>query len=474
MGQSILQTKFNNIDFKEFAHRLEQETCLLQEWCKAGILNVNSEESGFELESWLLNADYQPASNNLNFIKRSGNNLLISEAVQSCLEFNMPHDTVHEEALTRHSERLKNIIRICNQQAKTSNQHIILIGTLPNATQKDYNELKLTSENRYFAMNNRLAKLRNYHPLYLHIEGNDVLDMPMNSFSLAGAIASFQIHFRVPFAKSARLYNASLVLSAPMVALSGNSPFLFGRCLWEESRIPFYEQILRTELKLDKLPRVFFGTGYIKDSLIDLFIENNLNYTPFLPQVMDVSEESLPHLRLHNGTIYRWNRPVIDFDAHHTPHFRVEHRPISAGPTVIDMIANAAFYYGITYYFINVNKPIEEEIPFESAKNNFYYAAKYGLKTQIYWLKNKKIGMTELILQTLLPLAKEGLKQLEINAVDIDYYLSIIAERVSKNKTGSQWQKDFFVKNQHDFNLLVKTYIELQESGIPVHNWRTE
>ena len=474
MGKSILKCKFDKADFEEFSHRLEQETSLLQEWCKGGIFNTQSEESGFELELWLLNSDLQPTSGNHSFIKKSKSNLLIAEVVQSSLEVNMQSDVLHNRVLAQHYDRLNNIFNLCEQEAAEENQHIIAIGTLPTATPEDFTQFNLTDENRYHAINQRLQELRNHHPLHLHIEGNEILDMPIDCVSVAGAVSSFQIHFRTAYSKSARLYNASVVLSAPMVALSANSPFLFGRCLWEESRIPFYEQVLKTERQLDRLPRVTFGEGYIKNSLIDLFVENNRRYAPFIPQVMDVPEENLFHLKLHNGNIYRWNRPVIDFDQHSVPHFRVEHRPISAGPAMVDMIANAAFYYGVTFYHANTKELLEEEISFNSAKNNFYYAAKNGLDTEIIWLKNKKINIAELILKILLPQAKEGLRQLDIDPLDIEYYLSIIEERVQKKKTGSQWQKEFLKNNNGDFALLVKRYLELQKSGMPVHNWSTK
>lgn len=474
MGKKIHQRQFEKADFDEFSHRVQEETTLLQAWCRDGLVTEHEKESGFELEVWLLNQDYRPAANNLHFIKSANYSYLTSEAAQSCLEINLPMGTLHNHALRRHNEKLSAVMKECSEHARKQSQHIIAIGTLPNAKHSDYTDLTLTNENRYHAINNRLSILREHHESRLRIAGKGALDLPINSFSIVGAMSSFQIHFRIGAAESARLFNAAIALSAFTVALSGNSPFLFGQELWEESRIPFYEQILLTKNILDHSPRVTFGSGYIKNSLLELFIENNTNYSPLLPQVSESALEKMVHLQLHNGNIYRWNRPVLDFDDQSKPHFRIEHRPLSSGPTAIDMIANAAFYYGITHYYMKKENPVEHELPFAAAKENFYQAAKYGLLAEVLWLDNKKIVISELILTQLLPQAKEGLKQLDFDSIDIEYYISIIEERVRKKQTGSQWQRQFYIKNGKDFKTLTEAYIELQNKGNPVHDWPTE
>jgi gamma-glutamyl:cysteine ligase YbdK (ATP-grasp superfamily) len=474
MGKNVLKQIFDKEDFEEFTRRVQGETTLLQEWCKEGLLAEDKNEGGFELEMWLLNDDYKPASNNLSYINSFNYGPLISEASHSCIEANLRHEPLNNKTLKKHHECLKNLLSHCQEHARKTNQHTIAIGTLPTATSNDFNDFTLTDENRYHAINNRLVLLRDHLVPHLHIEGNQILDIPVDSFSLVGAISSYQIHFQISQSKSARFYNASVALSAPMVALSANSPFMFGCDLWEESRIPFYERILETKFSNDKLARVTFGSGYIKNSLLDLFNENCTSYSPLLPQVMDVEKEAMSHLQLHNGNIYRWNRPILDFDQHSIPHFRVEHRPLPSGPSAIDMIANAAFYFGISYYHTLSKTPLENEIPFNIAESNFYEAAKNGLSAKISWCHGEKLTLSELILKYLLPQAKEGLKMLDIDEANSKQYLSIIEERVRKKMTGSQWQKDFFEKNNRDFTTLVSTYIELQQIGDPVHDWPTE
>jgi gamma-glutamyl:cysteine ligase YbdK (ATP-grasp superfamily) len=471
MGKKIEAREFDKMDFDEFLHRLEEETCLLEEWIRGGVIAKKEKESGFELELWLLDAHFRPKLDNLNFIETLGEPFLVTEAVQSCLEINVPYDTLHNSALSRHEKNLTTLLAECRNHAKQRKCHIISVGTLPTADENDFTELTITNENRYQALNLRFNVLSEYKATHLSITGMENLDLSINNFALAGAISAFQIHFRIGLEQSKNLYNVSLALSAPIVALAANSPFVFGRRLWEETRIPFYEQIIPPQYRIDSLPRVTFGTGYLKDSILELFIENHTKYGLIIPQVMNGSKEEMQHLQLHNGNIYRWNRPVLGFNEAGKPHFRIEHRPLSSGPSVIDMMANAAFYFGITNYYLSEAESLQEELPFYAAESNFYQAAKYGLFCEVYWRKGVKLTISDLIVEILLPQAKIGLLQLDINATDVDYYLSIVEERVRKKQNGSVWQKKFFNQNDHDYVLLVKTYLELQEKGRPVHEW---
>lgn len=471
MGKKIAAREFDKMDFDEFSHRLEQETRLLEEWIKGGVIAKAVKESGFELELWLLDAKFRPKLDNLNFVETLGESFLVTEAVQSCLEINVPYDTLHNSALSRHEKKLTELLAECRNHAHQRNCQLISIGTLPTADENDFTELTLTNEHRYHALNLRFKMLSQYKATHLSITGTENLDLSINHFSLVGAISAFQIHFRIGLEQSKNLYNVSLALSAPMVALAANSPFVFRRRLWEETRIPFYEQIVPPQYLIDALPRVTFGTGYLKDSLAELFIENHKKYGLILPQVMNGTKEEMNHLQLHNGSIYRWNRPVLGFNEGGKPHFRIEHRPLSAGPSVIDMVANAAFYFGITNYYLDEAECLQEELPFYAAESNFYQAAKYGLFSEIYWRKGAKLSISDLIVEVLLPRAKIGLSQLDIDSTDIDRYLSLIEARVRKKQNGSVWQKKFFNNNDHDYVLLVKTYLELQEAGRPVHEW---
>jgi len=474
MGKKILKKRFDKFDYEEFIHRVKQETQILEKWCQLGLLSSQQVESGFELEMWLLNENYEPARNNLIYLENLNRHYLVSEAAKCCIEANIPYDSLHNHALERHQKNITDILKECFSEAQKKRQQLIAIGTLPHVSHTFFSEEMLTEENRYYAIHERLIHLRKHQPTKIDIQGHDRLEVDVSSFALMGAISSFQIHFRVSFEQSARLYNAALILSAPMIAMSANSPYLFGYDLWQESRIPFYEQFLKKGHYRDLEPRVTFGHGYATHSLLDIFKENSDLYAPLLPQVMEEIPENMSHLKLHNGNIYRWNRPVIDFDKDKKPHFRIEHRILPSGPSVIDMISNAAFFFGITYFHTLSKSPLEQDLLFMEAKGNFYRAAQFGLETELNWVGKRKLRASELILTELLPQAKEGLIMLDLDKDNIDYYLSVIEARVKRTLTGSAWQREFLKNNDHDFHTLLSTYIELQQSGKALHEWPTK
>ncbi len=205
---------------------------------------------------------------------------------------------------------------------------------------------------------------------------------------LESGATSLQLHLQVPQNRAADALNFATVVSAPMVALSANSPLLFGKKLWQETRIPLFEQSVAME---EPINRVNFGTGYASRDLSTMFEENESLYPVLLPVSSGRGIEKLEHLRLHNGTIWRWNRPVIGFDPNGKPHLRIEHRVMAAGPTSIDMAAQSAFYYGVMIDLLNQPKmDVRERLPFITAWNNFYDCARTGLKAQISWLDGKK------------------------------------------------------------------------------------
>jgi hypothetical protein len=269
--------------------------------------------------------------------------------------------------------------------------------------------------------------------------------------------------------------NASMLLSAPMVAVSANSPCLFGKRLWQETRIPVFEQAVPTGgyggAAAGPVHRGSFGSNYIRDSLFECFKENLEHYPVLLPVHYDAAPEELKYLRLHNGTIWRWNRPLIGFDEDQTPHLRIEHRVCASAPSIIDNIANIAFYYGLVHYYANTDRPPELDLPFTDAKNNFYRAAQLGLNSKTPWFSKNTDSLQKIILDKLLLHAETGLYQLGIDQNDCQRYLSVIQQRVINNRTGSQWQLDFLNAHQDDRTLMTLNYLQNQKSGCPVHEW---
>ena len=328
---------------------------------------------------------------------------------------------------------------------------------------------------RYYALEEQLTKYRQGLPICADIHGIEDYQECFNSILLESVTTSLQIHVQVCLSESVRLYNTSQIISAPMIAVAANSPFLFGRNLWCDTRIPIFEQSATIPFNYNGKPtprkRVTFGDQFVKDSLLELFVQNLDDYLVLLPELSDLPESTLHHLRLHNGTIWRWNRPLIGMDDPAKPNLRIEHRVNPAGPSILDNIANMAFFFGMLNYYGRKEIAPETEIAFADAERNFYQAAKKGLNAELMWLNQKPVKVTTLILDELLPKAKLGLQQFGVDEESIDYYLDIIKQRVITRLTGSAWQRKFVDKYGHDFNNMLYKYLENQTKQKAVYQW---
>jgi gamma-glutamyl:cysteine ligase YbdK (ATP-grasp superfamily) len=278
----------------------------------------------------------------------------------------------------------------------------------------------------------------------------------------------------VPLDLAVRAYNASVIVSAPLVAVSANSPFFLGKNLWAETRVPLFEQSVEVGgyggAARGPTRRVTFGTGYVRQSIMELFQENLQHYPVLLPTIIDEAPEQFSNLRLHNGTLWRWNRPLIGIE-NGQHHLRIEHRVVPAGPSIVDAIANAAFYYGLAAHYAGCEIAPEVQMPFEIARDNFYRAAQYGLDASLTWLDGKKYKMQTLVLNALLPLARKGLDELHMNPADAERSLAIIEARTRNMCNGAAWQRAFVAKHGPDMAALTAAYVERQNSGAPVHEW---
>ena len=327
----------------------------------------------------------------------------------------------------------------------------------------------MSKSERYRALNKRVLAIRKGQPLTLHIHGRDHLDTTHYDVMLESATTSFQIHLQVKQDMAVRAFNASQIISAPLVAISANSPFIFGHSLWDESRIPLFQQSVDVGNTGHK--RVTFGHEYARESLLCFYMENLNDYPVLIPILFNGEPDDFPHLRFHNGTIWRWNRPLIGFDENRMPHLRIENRVVPSGPTNIDMIANAAFYWGLVYTLTGEPVPPEDKIDFSIVRQNFYNAGRYSLDSSIQWLDGQLHSTRELILNELLPMAEEGLDKLGIDSDEADQYLRVIKERVKSKQNGACWQRLWVEKYGNDMNELSMAYLEHQHSQCPVHEW---
>ena len=253
------------------------------------------------------------------------------------------------------------------------------------------------------------------------------------------------------------------------MAIASNSPFLFGKQLWEETRIPLFEQAV--DVGWGSHRRVTFGSDYAQASLEAMFRENQLHYPVLLPLAMGEMSERLAHIRLQNGTIWRWNRPLIGFDDDGTPHLRIEHRVMSAGPTLLDMTANMALYYGLTENLAQEEQPPESVLPFDNARDNFYQAARHGLECKIRWLDRANHSLRKLLLDEILPRAARGLQNLKVDDTLARELLAVIDARARTGQTGAVWQRRFVERHGPDWAALTQAYRDRQQSNEPVHSW---
>jgi hypothetical protein len=478
MGQEISASRFKKQDFERFTRRLQDETALLQRWFDEGALSRRHGVGGFELEAWLVDKAGQPAPINERYLRLLGDSALYSpELSQFNVELNSTPLPLSGDALSRMQQELEQNWGHCRSVAQQLDADLVMIGILPTVTDRVLTLKHMSRMERYRALNEQVLRLRQGKPLELDIVGEQHLQALHGDVMLEAATTSFQIHLQVAQEKAVRYYNAMQILSAPMVAISANSPLLFGKRLWQETRIPLFEQAVAiggfAGAAFGPLRRVSFGSGFARESMMEVFRENADHFPLLLPVALDDDDESLSHLRLHNGTIWRWNRPLVGFDEDGVPHLRIEHRVIPSGPTVIDTIANCAFFYGLAHALAEQPEPPEQHLEFSRVRDNFYAAARYGLNATVTWLDGSHGRIGEL-LQTLLPLAREGLDALGCDSDDSEAYLSVIEQRLLSGQTGAAWQLSYLERHGGELAALVGAYQQQHDSGQPVHRWRLD
>ena len=478
MGQDVDQARFDRHDFQRFGERLRAETELLHALVEGGGLSAHAPVAGLELEAWLIDRQGRPAPRNAEFIERMASPDVVTELGRFNIELNVPQRPVAGDGLGRLAADLEQTWRRCREVAAGMGLQAVAIGVLPTLVDADLTMDNLSDRARYRALNQQVLRQRHGRPIRLDIAGPDgggLLHVEHRDVMLEAAATSFQVHLQVPADETVRHYNAALIASAPMVAMSGNSPLLFGRRLWQETRIPLFEQALNIGAREDgahaPMGRVGFGSGYAGYSLVECFRENIERFEPLLPVEIDEPAERLAHLRLHNGTIWRWNRPLVGFDADGRAHLRIEHRPMAAGPTLGDMMANLAFAIGLVAALAAEPLAPEARLPFDAARRNFYEAARYGLDARLEWMDGIAVEAAEL-LPALLPLARSGLARLEVAPALAGPWLDLIAERLAARATGARWQLARLDALDGDLAALTLEYAARQAEGAPVHRWR--
>jgi CBS domain-containing protein/gamma-glutamylcysteine synthetase len=369
------------------------------------------------------------------------------------------------------------------------NTSIVLTGILPTLRKYHLEMENLTPKKRYFALMEALNKQLIGQSYELRIIGIDELLVKHSSPLLEASNTSFQVHLQVAPKDFVKMYNIAQALAGPMMAIAANSPVVFGKRLWHETRIALFQQSLDTRTSHDHMrersPRVSFGRDWIHHSIMEIYKEDIARFRVLLSS--DVEEDSLaairegqvPKLRalqVHNSTVYRWNRPCYGISENGKPHLRIENRILPSGPTVLDEVANACFWLGCMIGMADEVDDIREKMSFVDARDNFGKAAKFGIDSKFTWFYDQKISAEDLILQ-LLPIARKGLRKQNVDENDIERYLSVIQGRAEKHMTGARWMLRAFTKLHENSNtdealsVLTATMIQNQQSNKPVHEW---
>ncbi len=475
MGQEITSSQFSAQDFSRFSEHLRRETTQLQAWFDNGVFSRHSPVAGYEMEAWLTDEEGRPVAKNEAFLQAASHPFYTPELAQFNIELNTRPLDIAGDFLSRFEADFQQHWAYCQTIAESIGCRVMGIGILPTLKDTDLSMKNISRMLRYQALNEQVLAQRNGRPLELAINGHQSLKSQHHNVMLEAAATSLQIHLQTPPEMAQAYYNASLLVSAPMVAISANSPYLFGRDLWAETRIPVFEQAVDIGgyqgAAMGPIHRVSFGTGFARQSLFECFEENLQHFPILLPMDYGDTTEEMRHLSLHNGTIWRWNRPLVGFDPDGTPHLRIEHRVMPSGPSVVDNVANMAFYFGLVHYYATLDTPVHELLDFAEVRDQFYTSAQHGIENRLSWPGQARCELRHLILDTLVEQAEAGLRQLQLADTDIEFYLSVIQARAEQRQTGSHWQRAFVKHHGSDMQRMVQTYYQNQQSGEPVHCW---
>jgi gamma-glutamyl:cysteine ligase YbdK (ATP-grasp superfamily) len=490
MGRDIEQTEFSREDRTRYRNKVKANLSALERLMREGRFETGRRLCGVECEVYITDQRADPATINAKLLEKIASDEFQTELAQFNIEFGNQPRRLADHVFHTMEVELRRSLNHAHAMAEQLDARVVIIGILPTLTDFHVTEQNLSANPRYKALNDMILAQRG-EDIHIHIEGDDTFDTMTDSILFEAACTSVQLHLQVDPNDFAVYWNTAQALSAPLVAVGANSPFLLGKQLHHETRIALFEQSIDTrteELASQGVrPRVWFGERWLDEGLFELFDENVRYFSALLPLVdeedpHDVIEDGgvprLPELTLHNGTIWRWNRPVYEV-SRGRPHMRIENRVLPAGPSVPDIVANAAFYYGLLHGLASRNPPIWSRMSFEAARDNFFAAARDGLTAELFWPGvGARVPVTELVVRHLLSVAEEGLRDWQVNDSDIDYYLGIIEERVLSGQNGATWQiaawrslRESGLDELDAFRELVSHYHSRSFAGSPVHTW---
>jgi len=489
MGEQNIKEHADEATRQAFMSSLLEEVRALELMLEKGMVESGVTRIGAEQEMFLINKAQKPALTALEVLDEVADERFTNELGLFNLEANLSVQEFDANCLSRMEAEAQEVYKKARKAAQQCDSDIALVGILPTLTKKNLGLDSMVPTPRYFALNDAIMALRGDN-LQFTINGIDQLNVNHDNLMLEACNTSFQVHFQVSPDNFAKLYNIAQTITGPLLAAAVNSPILLGKRLWHETRISVFEYSVdarsTTHQSRGLKPRVHFGDRWVDDSVTEIFKEDIARFRVILTTATEdnplamVAQGIAPKLKalcLHNGTVYRWNRAC--YGVHNgVPHLRIENRVIPSGPTVLDEIANTAFFVGMMAGMADEIDDVRELLPFEDVKANFMAAAREGIRAQMNWFGDTHMPARELILDQLLPLAERGLKKSGIARKDIDLYLGVLRDRVSTRRTGSRWALESLNnmrgRGTEDQRLrcLVGSMVAQQTKGRPISEWK--
>ena len=490
MGQEVDHREFTREDRTRFRSKVHQCLDVFARMLRESRFDADRPRTGIEIEFNLVDERGDPALRNAETLEAIADPDFQTELGQFNIEINVPPRSLEADGLRGFEDGVRATLNSAEERARDIGTHLVMVGILPTLGPGHMTAQTLSANPRYALLSDQILAARG-EDIHVAIDGPERLAVSTDSIIPEAACTSTQLHVQVSPDDFAAYWNASQAIAGVQLAMGANSPFLLGKELWRETRIALFEQATDTrseELKTQGVrPRVWFGERWIT-SIFDLFEENARYFPALLPITEDEDPRAvldrgdtpaLDELRLHNGTIYRWNRPIYDV-ARGQPHLRVENRVLPAGPTVVDTMANAAFYFGLVRALVHDERPLWSQMSFSAAEENFHVAARHGIEASLYWPSLGSIPATELVLRRLLPLAYQGLDSAHVDPADRDRLLAIVEQRCLTARNGASWLAGAFHARYGDstgdrwdvLRDVLRDYRELMHTNEPAHTWR--
>lgn len=491
MGLSVEREQFTSEEYQAFSDRLYECLSALKILLRQPGFGASPRKIGAELENYIVNSDGDVLALNTEIIEKTGQPDFTVELNRFNLEINFSPVDLNATAFSNLQANMAARMDELKATATTFGADIVATGILPTLKQKELTREYMTEIARYRGLAKYLSESRG-EDFYVHICGEDDIQLTSNHVALEGANTSFQYHLMVGSDEFADCFNATQLVTPLLVAVSANSPILLSKMLWDETRIALFKQSIdsraRNTFNWKQPARVSFGHGWVRDNAWELFAESVALYPPIFPVLScenpldTVANGQVPQLEelcLHSGTTWPWNRPV--YSQKDGGHIRIEMRALPAGPSIVDMCASAAFATGLIEGLKHNMRDVMAFLPFRFAEYNFYRAAKMGLDASVVWTQPDKHELVELpivkVISALLPVAERGLHHLGVGEDEVKYYLTIIENRLVKKMTGARWQKQVVKHFEQKCDRktacqrMFQLYMKHQKSGAPVSEW---